>query len=370
MTTVCTPASRGAPDAYHTHQIEFPPLNHKDIVPKSLSLFIDELSKNLLEEIQQDGTIFFFASKKVTQFRKSLLFIAQKIENSPSVALYVCGPKVGHGATRKAKELIPISLPNHPGLIRASLHKKDQNSDIEDLKKEGALAALLKKHGTQHFNETHLIEKNGSGNFFLLSKHCIFGTLYQFLKCKKYENPQLMRIQFMYQITAMLTKLHPLGYCHLDLSYKNILIDISENGKPTAKVSDLGASEKTGTKIALRSTFPAPEMVQGEVLAKSSLDMWSLGIIIATCMTNREQETEKFDWRSATQDFKAFKSAIQELITSVQLLCSKNIAVLIESLLDFDPLKRISSKTTLNFLQNEYKYEQSLALIYNTTRSS
>jgi len=181
--------------------------------------------------------------------------------------------------------------------------------------------------------------------------------------------PKLMK-SYTYQLLQGLLFCHQRRVLHRDLKPQNLLID--KNG--CIKIADFGLARAFGIPVRVYTHevvtlwYRAPEVLLGSPKYSCPIDIWSLGTIFAE-MCNRKplfQGDSEIDqlfrifrvlrtpseeiWPGVTQlpDFKAtFPSwTTLNLKTSMKKMESAGIELL-ESMLVYDPSKRISAKKAL-----------------------
>lgn len=148
----------------------------------------------------------------------------------------------------------------------------------------------------------HLMKKNPEDNasIVLFKEHFLFrnhlclcfellgSNLYEYMKSRSFQRSSLKYTQAIgYQLLKCLAALRKESIIHCDLKPENILI--KGGNRSTIKVIDFGSScfsrEKIYTYIQSRF-YRSPEVLFGRSYSPS-IDMWSLGCILAELLTGR-----------------------------------------------------------------------------------
>ena len=112
-----------------------------------------------------------------------------------------------------------------------------------------------------------------------------YRVMKQYLKCKTMV-PNLIVKLYSYQLMRSIAYIHAKGICHRDIKPQNILCD---NQSHVLKLCDFGsakqlvAGEPNVSYICSRY-YRAPELIFGNSNYTTSIDVWSVGCVIAELM--------------------------------------------------------------------------------------
>ncbi|RAP28297.1 hypothetical protein DID78_05210 [Candidatus Marinamargulisbacteria bacterium SCGC AG-343-D04] len=131
-------------------------------------------------------------------------------------------------------------------------------------------------------NNAHVIKLLGSNGNTLILEFMNLGDLEQYLLNKSLKSPEFKYLAR--QIATGLEYIHGKKIVHLDLASRNILAS-KKKGEITLKISDFGASARTGTThskirhpLDLRITCPSL-YTNSESALDNRADIWSLGML-------------------------------------------------------------------------------------------
>lgn len=101
-------------------------------------------------------------------------------------------------------------------------------------------------------------------------------------KAKERMHPTVIKL-YAYQIFRSLAQIHGLGICHRDLKPQNILVDPATH---TVKLCDFGSAKalvegEPNVAYICSRYYRAPELIFGAQYYTSSIDVWSVGCIMA-----------------------------------------------------------------------------------------
>jgi len=163
----------------------------------------------------------------------------------------------------------------------------------------------------------------------------------------------------MHQIFSLLSFIHYKDFVHRDIKPENFVLIPSKNMSNNLRLANLSTMASMADSESLKGVvgtylYMAPEIILGKSYDKAA-DMWSAGIILYMMMTGEHPliELESKSIRSepyknllhkefAKQDLKPVDDSKAE----VKLL-KKNVRMLLESLLELDPKKRITAERAL-----------------------
>ncbi|XP_074608421.1 dual specificity tyrosine-phosphorylation-regulated kinase 4-like isoform X3 [Acropora palmata] len=148
------------------------------------------------------------------------------------------------------------------------------------------LEHLRKKDTQSSYNLIHMIEYFYFRNHLCISFELMGMNLYELIKKNNFQGFSLPLIKrFAYSLLQCLRLLHKEKIIHCDLKPENILL--RQRGQSAIKVIDFGSScfehQKVYTYIQSRF-YRSPEVILG-IPYNMSIDMWSLGCILAELYT-------------------------------------------------------------------------------------
>lgn len=176
---------------------------------------------------------------------------------------------------------------------------------------------------------------------------------------------------YMYQITDGILFCHEHRVLHRDLKPQNLLID----RKGLIKIADFGLARAFGIPIRIYTHevvtlwYRAPEVLLGSSRYSCPIDMWSVGCIFAEMITKRplfhgDSEIDQLFrifrtmgtptdeiWQGVSKlpDYKpTFPSWKANSMPISQSSIGKHGMELLEKMLVYDPVKRISAKEAIN----------------------
>lgn len=148
-----------------------------------------------------------------------------------------------------------------------------------------------------------------------------------------------------YQVCDALDYVHTRGFIHGDVKIGNILVADDRNGEPLVKLLDFGLVRAHGVELAgLWGTFNtmAPELIRGGG-ADARSDLYSLGIVLFTVVTNRTP----FDGRDALTILRQQLTVTPPRVTSLVPELDQDLDRIITRLLEKNPSKRFYSAADL-----------------------
>ncbi|CAN8003283.1 unnamed protein product, partial [Ixodes pacificus] len=145
---------------------------------------------------------------------------------------------------------------------------------------------LTKKDQDQYHNVIHMFEYFYFRNHLCITFELMGMNLYELIKKNNYQGFSLNLIRrFAYSLVQCLRLLHREKIIHCDLKPENILL--KQRGNSNIKVIDFGSScfvhQRVYTYIQSRF-YRSPEVILGLPYG-TSIDMWSLGCILAELYT-------------------------------------------------------------------------------------
>lgn len=143
----------------------------------------------------------------------------------------------------------------------------------------------------------------------------------------------------MYQVLCAVNYLHQKGFVHRDLKPENICLDHDNH----VKVIDFGTARKLTKGKRLKQTIGTPFYMAPEIFNVNKydekVDLWSLGIVLYILLTGKAPYYGKEDDVIIAQVKKAGYN--KKLLNDKGL--TKPAINLVESLLNIDPVKRLSA---------------------------
>jgi len=111
-------------------------------------------------------------------------------------------------------------------------------------------------------------------------------TVYRLCRhyCKSDQTIPMIDIKlYMYQLCRSLQYIHSLGICHRDIKPQNLLVDARAH---VLKLCDFGSAKmlvqgEPNVSYICSRYYRAPELIFGSVNYTSSIDVWSLGCVMA-----------------------------------------------------------------------------------------
>lgn len=185
-----------------------------------------------------------------------------------------------------------------------------------------------------------------SKKMHLEMEFCSRGDLYRHVRKKKLQRKDIVEV--FSQIVAGVSQMHSLGFAHRDLSLENILLHA--NG--TLKLCDFGLVSKAKSLVRNqvgKLLYMAPEVASPDnsEYCPIKADMWSLGIILFTLLT------QSFPFRTAVFNDPNFSyfcfHGLEKLTQSqnVDKMIPSDALDLLQSLLHVKPSKRFNLEKVL-----------------------
>ena len=242
-----------------------------------------------------------------------------------------------------------------------SLTKKEKNENLKSIENEIKILSQLNNLFIVKLYEVFRInlneevynikdENNDDQIICLILELCENGDLNDKIKEKKQKNETFAEkeiLHYFYEILQGLYYLHKNRVLHRDLKTLNIFLTKDNH----IKIGDFGVSKKLINNNIYAYTFVgtpyylSPEICQNKAYDEKS-DVWSLGVIIYELITLNKP----FDSQSQMGLFmKILKGKPAPIINTIKHSYSqKLINMVIENLLDKDPLTRYGILQTLN----------------------
>ena len=242
-----------------------------------------------------------------------------------------------------------------------SLSKKEKNENLKSIENEIKILSQLNNPFIVKLYEVFSInlneevynikdENNDEQIICLILELCENGDLNDKIKEKKQKNETFAEkeiLHYFYEILQGLYYLHKNRVLHRDLKTLNIFLTKDNH----IKIGDFGVSKKLINNNIYAYTFVgtpyylSPEICQNKAYDEKS-DVWSLGVIIYELITLNKP----FDSQSQMGLFmKILKGKPAPIINTIKHNYSqKLINMVIENLLDKDPLTRYGILQTLN----------------------
>ncbi|KAH8329355.1 hypothetical protein KR074_008512 [Drosophila pseudoananassae] len=189
------------------------------------------------------------------------------------------------------------------------------------------------------------------------------------LPADKHMDPKLVR-SYLYQITSAILFCHRRRVLHRDLKPQNLLID--KNG--IIKVADFGLGRSFGIPVRIYTHeivtlwYRAPEVLLGSPRYSCPVDIWSIGCIFAEMATRKPLFQGDSEIDQLFRMFRILKTPTEDIWPGVTSLpdykntfpcwstnqltnqlknLDENGINLIQSMLIYDPVHRISAKEIL-----------------------
>ncbi|EKE39120.1 protein kinase, putative [Entamoeba nuttalli P19] len=209
----------------------------------------------------------------------------------------------------------------------------------------------------------------GEGNIFLIFEympHDLQSLLYSTSTTSLLSIGQLKG--YMKQLLIGIQYLHSIGIVHRDLKPSNLLI----NNEGYLKIADFGLARPITYRECnynvITLNYRPPELLLGCTLYGSEIDMWSIGCIIFECFIKRppfQAATEaeilaqiysicgspnpniasqyKF-WKNLMPN-QSYPNRLNDFLSQCQ--CNQNLSILLQNLLNVNPLERLSADKAL-----------------------
>ena len=255
------------------------------------------------------------------------------IKEEEIICNFLIKEKLGEGAFGSVR----LGINKQTGeKVAIKILEKSKITKYEDKLRIEREINILKK--LRHPNIVHLYSIIETEKQILLITEYIKGQeLFQYILLKKRLSEEEACFYFS-QIVSGIEYLHKLKIAHRDIKSENIII---EQNTKLIKIIDFGLSNTYGDKDEemLRSScgsplYAAPEMVKGDIYKGSTVDIWSMGVVlyymICGCFPFQEEDNSKL-----------FKKIIQGKFT-IPMHVSTQGRELLYKLLEINPRKRIN----------------------------
>ena len=211
------------------------------------------------------------------------------------------------------------------------------------------------------------VVREPTGELYMVFE-CMQGNLYQMIKDRAVGFPEVQVKQYMAQMLKGVAYMHKEGYFHRDLKLENILY--SSTG--VLKIADFGLAREIRsrppfTDYVSTRWYRAPEVILRSTNYNSPVDLWAMGAIMAELFSLRplfpgSSETDQIfricsvmgtptDWsegqRQAACIGTRFPQCPGVALGSVVHEASSSAIKIMEGLLAWDPLKRLSAEAAL-----------------------
>lgn len=274
---------------------------------------------------KQEDKMEVFVQKINFQDSKNFKIVGKKIEEIGEREDYEWIKEVGKGTFGTVHKVKHKKSSNIYAIKQINLNLSEKTTELEILKK------LDHKNCIKIFNYFYSKEGPKVNQRIYLNivmeyfKNDLYGIIRYYRK-KQIDFPNPLGKIYSYQLLRAIAYTHNLGYVHRDIKPQNILVN-QENHRivlcdyGSAKYMNLG--EKSLTYICSRF-YRAPEMILGCPKYGKSVDIWSLGCVIA------------------------------EMYLGCPLFLGKNSKDMIEKIVDF---LGTPSEEEINALRKDNKYE-------------
>ena len=255
------------------------------------------------------------------------------IKEEEIICNFLIKEKLGEGAFGSVR----LGINKQTGeKVAIKILEKSKITKYEDKLRIEREINILKK--LRHPNILHLYSIIETEKQILLITEYIKGQeLFQYILLKKRLSEEEACFYFS-QIVSGIEYLHKLKIAHRDIKSENIII---EQNTKLIKIIDFGLSNTYGDKDEemLRSScgsplYAAPEMIKGDIYKGSTVDIWSMGVVlyymICGCFPFQEEDNSKL-----------FKKIIQGKYT-IPMHVSTQGRELLYKLLEVNPRKRIN----------------------------
>ena len=298
-----------------------------------------------LQRSLQDGDLIGILEENFVLY----IFISENEQRKKFPVLsdtYLLGPVVGDGATSE---------------VRKAWRREDVGKvAIKIIREESwpfhysAPAALKNEveivRGLDHTGIVQVIDvKEKDNDVYIVMQYAEGGTLYDRFREDREKGTLDERVAVFrfWQISATVSFLHSHDICHRDLKLENILLDRMGN----ILIADFGLSRKVAD--ILRSYVGTPGYIAPEIIESAQtgahydlkVDCWSLGVILYELLSG----THPFNPRQprAVMNQHITKGVYEPMEGGQWEKISKEGKQLVDSLLQVDPDKRLSSSQIL-----------------------
>ena len=143
--------------------------------------------------------------------------------------------------------------------------------------------SLLRSVGPEGFHKVQDYFEE-SGKEYLVLEYSVGKTLSQILSEVRFEKS--VAIALIIDLCQVVARLHRKGYAHLDIAPDNV--QVSDNNKVKLLVS--GRYRKLGVSVEnclTTDSYSAPELYKGEQIVDRKADIYSIGALLYTLLTNK-----------------------------------------------------------------------------------
>lgn len=192
--------------------------------------------------------------------------------------------------------------------------------------------------------ETYNDEKRKK--FYLVTEKCEGGELFDVIMDRgssgltEQESAIIMK-----QILSAVNYCHLMKVAHRDLKPENILLE-NPDDLTTIKIIDFGTSQVFTEDQSMSQTYGTPYYIAPEVCRKDydqQCDIWSIGVILYILMCGEPP----FNGRTDADIIAAAKKGKYNYRQEIWKTRSPEVRNLIDSMLTYDPKKRITAKAAL-----------------------
>lgn len=253
----------------------------------------------------------------------------------------------GHfGVVRCCKERATGQKFACKSILKASIARRE---DVDELCSEVQCMLRAQAGGAHpHIVQLHEVLEDEEA-VHLVMEHCAGGDLFDYI-VKRRRLSEKEAAHIVKQIISALQALHSVGLVHRDLKPENVLLAEPSYGSslPTVKVADFGLcvalrKEQRVMGIAGSPMYMAPEVVRGDTY-NHTVDLWSLGVILYTCLAGAVPF-----WAKNTKDMFLVVVKAEPDMNKKGLRCvSADAKALIRRLLDPQASQRISAEGVLS----------------------
>ena len=200
---------------------------------------------------------------------------------------------------------------------------------------------------SQHPNIVGLIDLfENSDYYYIVLEYMMGKDLFDYIQARQFKLTENRVKEISYQIALAIKYLHSYGIVHRDLKLENVMMsDNTETSIP--KLVDFGLAKMIAPNEKANEPFGTLGYVAPEVLKKEpysySCDLWSFGCILYALLSG----ALPFDHESQKETINMTLKNKLEFDLSSWKNVSDPCKDLINSLLDKDPMRRITLKETL-----------------------
>jgi len=185
-----------------------------------------------------------------------------------------------------------------------------------------------------------------SKNYYIIMELCTGGELFDKI-IEKGTFSEKEATYVMRQLLSSIRYAHNHNIVHRDLKPENILLDTHADGTYNIKIIDWGTAKVFDSSQKMTERFGTAYYIAPEVLNKSyneKCDLWSIGVVLYVLLSG----TPPFPGKNDKEIIKNVQKGVYDFNGEEWENISDEAKDLINKLLTYDPMKRISAKEALD----------------------